>query len=335
MKGQLKRGAGAPLWVRRAAFAALAGVLLAELVDAAAGVDDLLLARIEGVAVRADLDLQVVAQGRARVEGVPAAAGHGDLFVLGMDSVFHGLSALCAACRKKARSVAMQVSASKKKSAEKPFGRQRRRYPCGYPQKVWISVWMTQVLATVHRYKIVTSSNWSLFHQSFLTCALNYLRAAAEVSPVKRSSTHGFVARRAIVCITPARNRCARTAAAEKFVRPFTNLHASVQIGRGTFATRRSLPPSALRPSAPAGRGPAGRSRTAGPAPSHATARVPPPAAVACAALRRSRVRSFRTRDRCALRSRPRRNPRSSAARSTCIRTADRGSRPQIDRWCA
>ena len=68
----------------------LAGVLLAELVDAAAGVDDLLLARIEGVAVRADFDLQIVTEGRARVEGVPAAAGHGDLFVLGMDSVFHG-----------------------------------------------------------------------------------------------------------------------------------------------------------------------------------------------------------------------------------------------------
>jgi hypothetical protein len=68
-----------------------AGVLLAELVDAAAGVDDLLLARIERMAVRADFDLQVVTEGRARMEGVPAAAGHRDLFVFGMDCVFHGL----------------------------------------------------------------------------------------------------------------------------------------------------------------------------------------------------------------------------------------------------
>src|SRR5512138_2825878 len=75
------------------AAAGLPGVLLPELVDAAAGVDDLLLARIERMAVRADFDLQVVTEGRARVEGVPAAAGHRDLFVLGVDSVFHGLPA--------------------------------------------------------------------------------------------------------------------------------------------------------------------------------------------------------------------------------------------------
>ena len=89
MKTMKKGRLGAPLCPEGSA-AGLAGVLLAEFVDAAAGVDDLLLTRIEGVAVRADFDLQIVAQRRARVEGVPAAAGHRDLFVVGMDSVFHG-----------------------------------------------------------------------------------------------------------------------------------------------------------------------------------------------------------------------------------------------------
>src|SRR5262245_35034347 len=78
---------------------------------------------------------------------------------------------------------------------------------------MWISVWMKQVRGTVHRYKNVTSSNCSIFHQSFLTCALKHLRAAAETPLVERSSTHQRVARRATVCITPVRNRCARTAA--------------------------------------------------------------------------------------------------------------------------
>src|SRR5690348_6878922 len=43
-------------------------VLLAELVDATGGVHDLLLARIERMAVRAHLDLQIVPQRRARLE---------------------------------------------------------------------------------------------------------------------------------------------------------------------------------------------------------------------------------------------------------------------------
>src|SRR6185312_14671579 len=66
------------------------GVLLAELVDAAGGVHDLLLTRVEGVAVRADLDLQIMPQGRARLEGVAAGAADGNLFVLGVGGRFHG-----------------------------------------------------------------------------------------------------------------------------------------------------------------------------------------------------------------------------------------------------
>src|SRR5262245_12480143 len=66
------------------------GVLLAELVDAPRGIDDLLLAGIERMAVRAHLDLQIVPERRARLERVATRAGDGDLFVLGMNGGFHG-----------------------------------------------------------------------------------------------------------------------------------------------------------------------------------------------------------------------------------------------------
>src|SRR5688500_19575578 len=46
------------------------GVFLAELVDPARGVEDLLLARIERVAARADFHLQIVSQSRLRLERV-------------------------------------------------------------------------------------------------------------------------------------------------------------------------------------------------------------------------------------------------------------------------
>jgi hypothetical protein len=66
-----------------------ARVLLSEFVDATAGIDDLLLARIERMAVRADFDLQIVPERRARDERVPAAAGDSRLFVFRMDSGLH------------------------------------------------------------------------------------------------------------------------------------------------------------------------------------------------------------------------------------------------------
>jgi hypothetical protein len=66
-------------------------VLLAELVDATAGVDDLLLARVERVAVGADFNLQIVPERRPRQERVTAAAADGGLFVLRVDSGFHDL----------------------------------------------------------------------------------------------------------------------------------------------------------------------------------------------------------------------------------------------------
>ena len=88
-------------------------VLLAELVDATGGVEDLLLARVERMAVRADFDLQVVSQSRARLERIPARAGDTDFFVIGMRIGFHGSlypGGLCRpVTRKRARSLAGQL----------------------------------------------------------------------------------------------------------------------------------------------------------------------------------------------------------------------------------
>ena len=65
------------------------GVLLAELVDATAGVHDLLLAGVERMAGRADFNLQVVTERRTRLEGIPAGAGDRDGFVIGVDGGLH------------------------------------------------------------------------------------------------------------------------------------------------------------------------------------------------------------------------------------------------------
>src|SRR5262252_4166706 len=58
--------------------------------DAAAGVQDLLLAGVERVAVRADLDVDRVGRGGApRGERVPAATGHGGDVVVRVDISLH------------------------------------------------------------------------------------------------------------------------------------------------------------------------------------------------------------------------------------------------------
>src|SRR5213078_2052033 len=69
------------------ALLALGGAAL-EALDAAAGVDELLPPRVERVAVRADLDVDL-GLGRARRELVAARAAHVGLDVLGMDSGLH------------------------------------------------------------------------------------------------------------------------------------------------------------------------------------------------------------------------------------------------------
>ena len=88
-------------------------VLLAELVDPARGVEDLLLAGVERMAIRADFDRQVVSQSRPRLECVPARAGDADFFVFRMRIGFHGSLNPGGFCRpvtrKRARSLAGQL----------------------------------------------------------------------------------------------------------------------------------------------------------------------------------------------------------------------------------
>src|SRR5262249_61379165 len=63
-------------------------VALREALDASGGVDQLLLAGEERVALGADLEAQLLARG-ARDELLAARAAHRHFLVLGMDSLFH------------------------------------------------------------------------------------------------------------------------------------------------------------------------------------------------------------------------------------------------------
>jgi len=66
------------------------GVLFGEAFDAAGGVHELLLAGEEGMAARADFDLEGVAlDGRTSREIVPASAVHGNSVIVGVNTGFH------------------------------------------------------------------------------------------------------------------------------------------------------------------------------------------------------------------------------------------------------
>ena len=67
-------------------------VALVEALDAAAGVDQLLLAGEERVALIAELDVQLTRLGGARRERVAARAAHGGLAVGGVNVSLHGIS---------------------------------------------------------------------------------------------------------------------------------------------------------------------------------------------------------------------------------------------------
>ena len=69
----------------------LDAVLLVELVNAAAGVNELLLAGVERVALGADLDGDVLLRGAGLVHGAAGAADRGRL-IIRMDTVFHSHS---------------------------------------------------------------------------------------------------------------------------------------------------------------------------------------------------------------------------------------------------
>src|SRR5579864_7893447 len=68
-----------------------------EALDPSAGVHELLLARIEGVALGADLDVQL-RLGRVDLERVPAGTGHRREHVIGMDTGLHRPPRIAAAC---------------------------------------------------------------------------------------------------------------------------------------------------------------------------------------------------------------------------------------------
>ena len=64
-------------------------VLLAEFIDAAAGIHNFLLARVERMAIGANFDLQIMADGRAGLELIAAGTSDCDDFIFGMDAGFH------------------------------------------------------------------------------------------------------------------------------------------------------------------------------------------------------------------------------------------------------
>src|ERR1700678_2557712 len=83
-----------PLLPRKDLFDGVLGfrrrpVLLAELIDAAAGVHNFLLARVERMAIGAHFDLQIMADRRASLELIAAGAGNCDDFIFWMDIGFH------------------------------------------------------------------------------------------------------------------------------------------------------------------------------------------------------------------------------------------------------
>jgi hypothetical protein len=72
----------------------------------------------------------------------------------------------------------------------------------GYPQSLWISVWMTQVRKPRQACRNMTLSNCSLFRQGISSCFLNGLRMPADIFHVILSSTWGCADNRSRVCIT-------------------------------------------------------------------------------------------------------------------------------------
>jgi hypothetical protein len=64
-------------------------VFLAEFLNATGGVDNLLLAGVERMTLRADFDVQVFGHGRVGLERVAAATGHGDFVVRWVNIGFH------------------------------------------------------------------------------------------------------------------------------------------------------------------------------------------------------------------------------------------------------
>jgi hypothetical protein len=76
-------------------------VFLAEFLDTACGVNNLLLAGIERMAFRAYFNMQIFRHGGARGELVTAAAYDRNFWVIRVNFGFHDLSSVAAACTRK------------------------------------------------------------------------------------------------------------------------------------------------------------------------------------------------------------------------------------------
>lgn len=85
---QITRAPAAPL-LQTASCGSAACVALAEFVDAAAGINNLLLSGVERMAGGTHFDLQIMSQRGTRDKGIAATAGHGDVFIFGVNADFH------------------------------------------------------------------------------------------------------------------------------------------------------------------------------------------------------------------------------------------------------
>src|SRR5579883_677351 len=168
-------------------------VLLAELVHAPGGVHDLLLARVERVTARADLHLQVVSERGARLERVAAGAGDRDLFVRRMDIGFHGRLRACGGpslhgagrLGSKGRRVYPSIRAATsgaggtarlkvRAGGGSADGLPRSRSP--YPQKLWITLWVSIPPWVKFPGYIAYLLQWLKNDQPFLSCFFNDLQ---------------------------------------------------------------------------------------------------------------------------------------------------------------
>ena len=77
-----------PYGENQAAFELLDAVLLVELINAAAGVNELLLAGVEGMALGADFNCDALTGG-AGLDGCAASALDNGGLIIGMDACFH------------------------------------------------------------------------------------------------------------------------------------------------------------------------------------------------------------------------------------------------------
>ena len=98
------------------------------------------------MAVRAHLDLQVMAEGRTRLERVAAGAGDRDLFVLGVYRRFQG-RARGFGVGLLLNGAASTIIKGRGSLAAAPRGLKRRafsipRMAVPYPQKLWTTLWM-------------------------------------------------------------------------------------------------------------------------------------------------------------------------------------------------